>query len=218
VYRWIPTVTGPADIRTCGAGSNFISTLYLRQGSCSGGTQIACNDGFCTNVVSASGGAIIRPAVVANQTYYLVVDSAGGEAGSYNLTVSPPGSCQSPLVVPAGGGTFDLSTTGSPNVMSGSCGGSGREIVLRWTPNFSGTARADTCDTSTNFDTVVYVQGGSCGGTEIACENVDPNDPACGNQADLAFAVTAGQTYFIVIDGFSGAQGSVRVTIGPGLI
>src|SRR5206468_3773429 len=64
---------------------------------------------------------------------------------------------------------------------------------------------------------VLYRRSGVCaGGAEVGC-----NDDACVNSSGLLRAsritpaVTAGQTYFIVVDGYAGAQGTFNLTVTP---
>src|SRR6266704_1991719 len=90
------------------------------------------------------------------------------------------GSCSSPTVLPAQGGTFGAGTT---------------------------------------FDTVLYLRSGACaGGPEVAA---GCNDDACTNATGLnrasrlAPTVPAGQTYYIVVDGYGGAQGIFSLTVTP---
>ena len=128
------------------------------------------------------------------------------------------GSCASPTVIAAQGGTFTGTTSGvSP--LAGTCGSTATspERVYQWTPAVSGTATIQTCGAGTNFDTVLYMRGGSCAsGTAVAC-----NDDACANASGMNRAsritptVTAGQTYFIVVDGYGGAQGTFTLTVTP---
>jgi len=66
----------------------------------------------------------------------------------------------------------------------------------------------------------VYVRGGSCTGTQIAC-NDDTN--GCGiadgtsashrHGSVVTPTVTAGQTYFIVVDGYKGKSGNFGLTV-----
>src|SRR5439155_421374 len=103
---------------------------------------------------------------------------------------------------------------------AGSCGNSGSspELVFQWTPSVSGTAAIETCGAGTNFDTVLYVRSPSCTGSEITS---GCNDDACTNSAGLFRAskltpeVTAGTTYFIVVDGYGGAAGSFALQVTP---
>src|SRR5438874_802557 len=135
-------------------------------------------------------------------------------------TTTLPGRCTSPPVIPAQGGTFSGTTSGTSS-LAGSCGSSGTspEQVFQWTPAVSGTATIQTCGAGTIFDTVLYLRSGSCaGGPEVAA---GCNDDACANATGLNRAsrltptVTAGQTYYIVVDGYGGAQGTFSLTVTP---
>src|SRR5437016_2226913 len=129
------------------------------------------------------------------------------------------GTCISPIVIPAAGGTFTGSTSGT-GTLAGSCGISGTspEKVFQWTPTTSGTATIQTCGSGTNYDSVLYVRSPTCTSPEVTngC-----NDDACPNASGLFRAskvtpvVAAGQTYFIVVDGYSGSSGSFTLSVTP---
>src|SRR6266446_4407472 len=135
-----------------------------------------------------------------------------------STTTTLAGACGSPTVIPAQGGTFSGTTSGASQ-LAGSCGSSGTspEVVFQWTPAVSGTATIQTCGAGTTFDSVLYMRSGLCAsGAEVAC-----NDDACTNSTGLFRAsrltptVTAGQTYFVVVDGYGGAQGTFSLTVTP---
>src|SRR2546427_676588 len=137
---------------------------------------------------------------------------------SSTTTTLPPDACASPIVIPPGGGTFAGTTSGT-GTLSGTCGYSlgSPEKVFAWTPGVSGTATIQTCGAGTNYDTILYMRSGGCqSGLEVAC-----NDDACPNSTGLARAsqitvnVTAGQGYFIVVDGDLGASGTFSLTVTP---
>src|SRR5213594_3046870 len=236
VFQWTPTVSGTATIQTCGAATTFDTVLYLRSGVCSTGPEVAagCNDDTCPNATGLFRASRITPTVTAGQTYFIVVDGYGGAQGTFSLTVTPPadpvptttttlpggGACSSPTAIPAPGGTFSGTTSGT-SALAGSCGRSGEspEQVFQWTPTVSGTATIQTCGAATTFDTVLYLRSGVCsGGPEVAA---GCNDDTCPNATGLFRAsritptVTAGQTYFIVVDGYAGAQGTFSLTVTP---
>src|SRR5438128_3564244 len=234
VYQWTPAVSGTATIQTCGAGTTFDTVLYLRSGACAGGPEMAagCNDDACTNATGMYRASRLTPTVAAGQTYFIVVDGYGGAQGTFSLTVTPPvpttttttlpggGGCSSAIAIPASGGTVSGATSG-PSALVGSCGSSGTapERVYQWTPAVSGTATIQTCGAGTTFDTVLYLRSGACaGGPEMAA---GCNDDACTNAIGLYRAsrltptVTAGQTYFIVVDGYGGGQGPYSLTVTP---
>ena len=142
----------------------------------------------------------------------------GAAFAQSTTTTTLAGACNNPTVIPAQGGTFSGTTSGTSS-QAGSCGNSGSspELVFRWTPTVSGTATIETCGAGTSFDTVLYLRSGVCaGGSEVGC-----NDDACVNATGLfrasrlTPAVTAGQTYFIVVDGYGGVQGSFSLTVTP---
>jgi len=133
-------------------------------------------------------------------------------------TTTLAGACNNPTAIPAQGGTFSGTTSGASS-QAGSCGSSGSapERVFQWTPALSGTATIETCGAGTNFDSVLYLRSGVCaGGAEVGC-----NDDACVNSSGLLRAsritptVTAGQTYFIIVDGYSGASGTFALKVAP---
>src|SRR5881628_2143825 len=234
VFQWTPAVSGTATIQTCGAGTTFDTVLYVRSGACAGGPETAagCNDDACTNATGLNRASRLAPTVTAGQTYYIVVDGYGGAQGTFSLTITPPapttttttlpggGGCSSPIAIPASGGTVSGATSGT-SALVGSCGSSGTapEQVYQWTPAVSGTANIQTCGAATTFDTVLYMRSVACAsGPEMAA---GCNDDACTNGTGLYRAsrltptVTVGQTYFIVVDGYGGAQGTFSLTITP---
>ena len=107
--------------------------------------------------------------------------------------------------------------TSGQGALAGSCGSSGPapEVVFQWTPAAAGTATIETCDViATTYDTVLYMEQGTCGGPEVTCND---DTLGCGTTADstnphhgsrITPLVVAGQTYFIVVDGYAGSSGS----------
>jgi hypothetical protein len=239
VFVWTPTSSGMATIETCGGSTDFDTVLYLRRGSCRDGGEVACNDDGCDlGTGGARLGSRLTAAVTAGETYHLVVDGFAGAAGSFSLTVTPPGGCDAPTAIPPSGGTFH-GTTAGPSRLRGSCGGSAPETVFQWTPDVSGVATIETCALGTRYDTLLHIRRGRCAAeAELECNddwrddfmfssNVDfcrpfdiltgpaPTPPGGEGASRLTPTVTAGETYFIAVDGFDGAQGDFALTIHP---
>lgn len=144
------------------------------------------------------------------------------------VPVTIPGT-PTPEIIPAAGGTFQGTTSGA-STQSGTCASSATasapEHIFRWTPSASGTATIQTCGTQGTFDTVLYIRTALTGGTELAC-NDDTNKCSIGDGSHHARhrgsiikpTVTAGHTYYIIVDGYagssSGSQGSYIVTVTP---
>src|SRR5436190_759559 len=91
----------------------------------------------------------------------------GAAFAQSTTTTTLAGACNNPTVIPAQGGTFGGTTSGTSS-QAGSCGNSGTspEQVFRWTPAVSGTAAIQTCGAGTSFDTVLYVRSPSCTGSD----------------------------------------------------
>src|SRR5437667_44067 len=126
------------------------------------------NDDACPNATGRVRDTRITPTVTAGQTYVSVVDGYGGAQGTFSLTVTPPadpvptttttlpggGACSSPTAIPAPGGTFSGTTSGT-SALAGSCGRAGEapEQVSQWTPPVSATGAGETSAAATTFVT-----------------------------------------------------------------
>jgi len=130
------------------------------------------------------------------------------------------GGCAGAVTIPAAGGVFTGTTSGA-STLAGTCASSNNapEQVFAWTPAASGQAQISTCSaTATSYDTVVYVRSGSCtSGAQIACNDdttgcltSEPNDH---HGSRLTANVTAGQTYYIVVDGYATSHGAFTLTV-----
>ena len=92
------------------------------------------------------------------------------------------------------------------------------EKVYRWTPTTSGTATLETCGDGTDYDTVLYVAETTCGGSPLACGD---DAVGCGttagarNGSRVTLDVTAGRTYFVVVDGYNGRTGTYSLNVIP---
>jgi hypothetical protein len=217
VFEFVPSTSGVAIIDTCGGDTTFDTVLSLRGQDCADGPELACNDDFCADASGQQRASRITPVVNAGQRYLIVVDGYGKAAGDFKLNVVPPATCSSPPVIPAAGGTF-RGTTAGVGSQAGSCGGAGAaEAAFQWTPARSGVATIGTCGSETQYDSVVYMRRASCAaGSEVAC-----SDDGCANASGAAHAsrirptVTAGQRYFIFVDGFQGDRGEFTLTVTP---
>jgi hypothetical protein len=116
----------------------------------------------------------------------------------------------SATILPAGSpfGTTTGSTVGATREAgepshAGNVGGA--SVWWSWTPTSSGSITFNTIGSS--FDTLLAVYTGT---TVSALSLVAANDDCCGGlQSSVTFNFTAGVTYRIAVDGFSGASGSV---------
>jgi hypothetical protein len=209
----------------------------VRSGSCSAGPEVACNDdatGCFTSEPNDHHGSRLNLNVTAGQTYFIVVDGYATGAGAFSLTVVPPkpavptatptpiAACQGATDIPPTGGSFSGTTSGTSS-LAGSCADSANapERVYRWTPATSGLASIQTCDgAGTAYDTVLYLRQGDCGsGAEVACNDDTAscftNEPNDHHGSRLTPSVVAGQTYYIVVDGYAAGHGAFTLTVDP---
>ncbi len=223
VFEWTPASSGTATISTCGTATLYDTVLYVRGGACQGG-ELGCNDdtvGCGTGEPNDHHGSRLSPTVTAGETYFIVVDGYNGAAGSFGLTITPPldGTCDAPLVIPPDGGVVTGSTSGTGTL--GDCGSSDAspEKIYRWTPNTSGVATLETCGNGTTYDTVLYISEATCGSAALACTD-DSTGCATGEPSDhhgsrVRASVTAGETYYVVVDGYAGHAGTYSLTVIP---
>lgn len=110
-----------------------------------------------------------------------------------------------------GEGTTDPSegTTGMGSGTTGGFGDSGDDYVVSWTPPSSGPFVIDTF--GSGIDTVLSVVSPECGASKGDC-----NDDCDGVESGLVYEATQGETVFIVIEGYSGRQGTFVLNIAQG--
>jgi hypothetical protein len=104
VYSFTPSTDMAIDLSLCVGTTNYDTKMYIYEGSCPGGGNIACNDDSCAAPLYPSTfiSALENVPLMAGQTYYIVVDGYGGDAGPYTLEVTewqpppPPPECDGP--------------------------------------------------------------------------------------------------------------------------
>ena len=127
--------------------------------------------------------------------------------------LAPPGpsACApSALLVASGFGVYSGDTFSAPSEERGSCAGNGNEHVYMFVSPQSGIVCVDSDGSS--YDTALHVRS-SCAdaNSEIACND----DALPGLQSQLSFNATAGQLYYIFMDGFGGS-GAYTLSISAG--
>ena len=92
---------------------------------------------------------------------------------------------------------------------TGDSGDSGDDYVVSWTPPGSGPFVIDTF--GSGIDTVLSVVAPECGASRGDC-----NDDCEGFESGLIYEATEGETVYIVIEGYSGRQGTFVLNIAEG--
>ena len=110
-------------------------------------------------------------------------------------------------------GTYTDTVLGQGDEFGGSCGGNGAEdhaLVLE--APMDGNYVFDTF--GSNFDSVLYVLDGACGGPEISCND----DAAEVLQSQVSAQLTEGQTVTVVVDSYEAEGGdyTLNVSFSPG--
>lgn len=146
--------------------------------SCLNGCVLAsCGDGFVQEGVEAC-------------------DSTPGCSSSCTLLpTGPSDTCPgTPIALSAGTTTFTGSTASANNNYNGCNGGSSKDVVYPFTPTVSGYLDLSL---TTGWGGSIYAQS-TCGSnnSQIACAN-----GFFGGTQSIGFPVTAGTTYYVVVDG-----------------
>jgi hypothetical protein len=173
-------------------------------GTCSGGET--CVSGVCTGCTPDCSGKNCGD------------DGCGGSCGTCTGgQVCNSGTCEDPppsgCTSISGAGTFDGNNTSATDDYTSTCDDrtGGKDVCFLWTPSVSGTHHIDTCDSYTEFDTVLSVRNES-GSTQLTCND---DDSSCSNfRSGLDYNFTSGETYMIVVDGWEDVEvGNFRLTI-----
>ncbi len=89
----------------------------------------------------------------------------------------------------------------------------GKSVWWSWQASFTGTMGVNTGGST--FDTLLAIYtGDSVSNLQVVADNDDTEGFGIVSSS-LVFRALAGETYFIAVDGFNGATGTVRLTINP---
>ena len=166
------------------------------------GNVLECNDDFGTTRASR-----ITRRLTAGVTYEVVVDGFGSNTGPYTL--------QATEITSQGGGAIALgqsvqgNTAARSDTLTPSCGARAGSPDEVWT--FTAPANGVyQVDVDADYDSVVAVL--ETGGRELAC-----NDDFGGStrRSHVETSLTAGQNVTIVVDGYSGGNGTYRLLVSP---
>lgn len=194
-FGWTAPAAGIYQIRVRPQGSgDFDSVLYVRDGDC-GGRELACND----DTVGVSGSELVLR-LDAGQSVAIVVESKGSRGMEFTLRIEqvacPGGDLGSG--VPAR--VFD-STLGGPKLPIVGCVSRLAPVsTYRWTAPAAGRYGITS---SANYNTVVCVLDGDCGGPVLAWSDRPYYQPSW--LAQTTVSLDAGQTVVLVVGGTGGA-------------
>jgi cysteine-rich repeat protein len=177
-----------------------------------GGTMVACAGGPTCGVerpqwIGALSGGI------AGSTYYIAVDGeTATDQGAFSLRYQMAGPGCADATILTGAGRYDDNLLGILSRTSGTCGGIGDENLYAIGLCPGGSIAANTCDTRTAFDSVLYARQNGCGlpslgsASQVACATA-PGDCAFTNGTAITFGsgLPTG-LYFVFVDSDVGAS------------
>ncbi len=212
-WRWTALYSGSTVVST--SGSNFDTLLAVYTGPGLGSLALVASNNDYSGTTSR-----VTFNAVAGTTYFLAVDGNYASSGTVALSVTgfapppPNDNFVNGLVLtgtnPSASGTNAGATkeTGEPNHANNS---GGKSVWWRWTAPASGTFSITTA--GSNFDTTLGVYTGSAVNALTLIGGDDDSGP--GVTSLVTFNATAGVTYQIAVDGYSGASGSISLALSP---
>ncbi|MBN2055850.1 hypothetical protein JW905_13055, partial [bacterium] len=226
VYSYTPTADDTIDLTLCVGDTDYDTKMFVYENTCVS-PYYACNDDSCSapyysDYVSSISGM----AVTAYNTYYIVVDGYGGVEGTYTLevtgggTVDPGEDCSNPWVIASLPYTDTNVTTGRVNNYEEACpySSTSPDVVYAYTPLADDNIDITLCVGYTDYDTKMFVYENTCASPYYAC-----NDDSCSSPYYSSYvsqiplmAVTAGNTYYIVVDGYGGGSGTYTLEVTGG--
>ena len=215
VYSYTPAEDVVLNITLCN-GSDYDTKLYLYENEVTAGAPFACNDDECPDYVSE----LIGVEVVGGNTYYIVIDGYGGEAGNYVLDIAAAGggeTCEDPIVVNALPFSVEGSTVDFVNDHDEVCPydeSTAPDVVYSFTPDADYAVDITLCNGS-GYDTKLYVyENEATPGEPYAC-----NDDECPDYVSeiMGLDLIAGNSYLIVVDGYGEEAGDyvLDITASP---
>lgn len=222
-YVWRPTANGSATVTTRGSALDTVLAVY--QGNQVGRLRaITSND----NETGGRKSSRVIFGVRNGETYYLAVDGKNGATGTYTLTATmngavAPAPANDDFVnpIPIAGAPLRLSGVNmSATGQTGEPGGVQRTSVwYAWTAPHTGVVTVTT-DGST-FDTTLgaYIGNSVVGLNALPAfptgsgNAVNDNVSSTARWSRIRFSVTAGNVYYLRLDGARGATGRFTLRI-----
>jgi len=222
-----PNTCGGTNVCACSeTDAAFCTRLGKDCGSVSGtdvcGAARTANCGSCASPQTCGANNVCACDAETNQAFCArlgascgTITNADNCGAQRTVDCGPCGTCSAPGTIPPLGHVVSGTTSGS-STMSSTCGGGGApEQVWTYTPQVSGSVTISSCGSS--FDTVVSVLQNACpGGSQVTCD--DNTSIWCPNGTTHSYVTwnaTAGQTYYVVVDGAGSGQGWYNLRVSP---
>ncbi len=225
-YTYTTTCAGEYEASLCGA--DFDSKVAVYANCASTATPLACSDN--AESCGTNGSRVVWTAT-ASTTYLMRVGSspAAPGSGTGTMSINPPNcngipndDCSESFYLADGIARTGTTVNAASSGAASTCGSSASpDVWFAYRPRVSGFARFDTC--GSNFDTVLTAYN-ACGAAQVSC-NDDRSPltaPLCNTNSQgpstssLRFNLTAGQTYYIRLSGFSTSVGTYSMIVNGG--
>jgi hypothetical protein len=234
-YVYTPIADETATISLCGSGFDTELALFMLNPDCDNLAYMDCNDDACG--IEGLQSCMMNDELSAGQTYMIIVDGYGGDAGDYTLRVTTDGVCGSDSCAPDSNGTGEncnspIVISSLPAVLSGNtstfaddyagCNNEGAgspDVVFSYTPTQDELVDIQTCN-QTYFRSSVYIFRDGDMDTPYACPGAHCgsfwNNTFYDNAQLFCVSFEVGHTYCIVLDGIQPSDtGDFVMTIDP---
>jgi hypothetical protein len=169
--------------------------------------RTACADRETERACGTGGPVQTRLRALPAGTYYVVVEALRSVNFQITVTDSEPTAlvpvmdnetCASAHVIPETGGVFTGTTSGmSDDYSTAVCGAMARSPDAAFTLELTSRRRVVASTDGSAFDTVLYMYGSACTGTESACDD----NAGEGTRSRIERTLDAG-TYHFIVDGW----------------
>jgi PKD repeat protein len=219
-YSWTPLSSGTAVVSAClsAAGPSSGALLGVYTGSdLAHLTEVGSDAGSGTTSGCSNHYSEVRFDYTGGTTYHFAVDGKNGAEGFFSLSIeSPPANddfaqaqqLQAPQTVfsnnrHAGKQPGEPAHAGNPG---------GASVWYSWTPTESGAGTVSACAFSGSSPLLgVYTGSDVARLTEVAADVGSGTGSCFGSSSAVDFDVEAGTTYYIALDGQTGAESSFEL-------
>lgn len=215
---WTWTAPGNGQVIVDTIGSSFDTLLAVYKGSTLASLANVASD----DDNGGSGASRVTLNVTAGTVYQIAVDGWLGYEGSVQLhvafnAVSVTNDAFANRIVLSSASASVATSNASATAETGEPAHAGnpaaKSVWWSWTAPANGTATINT--TGSSFDTLLAVYRGASLGSLLS---IASDDESGGNHASaLKFFATAGTTYFVAVDGWGGASGSIVLNLSLAL-
>lgn len=212
-FRWVAPVSGPVVLDTHGSSYDTVCAAYT--GSALANLALLNKNDDSLDSSEPVFTSQVSFVAAAGTTYYIAVDSEEGQTGEVALHWAPSAAPSNDLFAAA----QVLSGT-SGNLVATNANAStefgeplhakqpgGASVWYRWQAPSNGVFALTTAGST--FDTLIGVYTGSSIGTLTEIVSND-NENADVKTSQAQFSAIGGVTYYIAIDGYSGANGNLQ--------